>query len=371
MRLGTERARAPLRIACIADLHLHNHRYAGGEVVAGVNDRCRAVLAAVEAAAAKAREEGCSALIVLGDVFDTPRPLPQQLVAFHEAFGTFLGRVILLVGNHDRVSDEPGDHALGPLVPWATVVERPRLLDFGLESVLCLPFDTRPVLEWLPGELTRHAGARVVCGHFGLYERAQLSAQPWLAEAHDAVAVEDLAPLLAECGVEQLAVGNYHGARSWSLCGVQLLQVGALVPTGWDNPGQRGYGGVQVIELGCKPHRHELPGLRFVVVHSEAELAQQQHEARVVGNQLHVDWRCAPEEFLAAQLVAERGRETGTRIEVHVERKHAERRALQAAVAARSTSSLGEAASAYVMSQAFTEVEPSRVLGHVRRFLGV
>lgn len=357
-----------MKVGCLADLHVHNHRYAGGEVEAGINERCRAILDTVRFAAQAAEDVGCAALVVLGDVFDTPRPLPQQLVAFRQALEPFSGDITLLVGNHDRVSEQDGDHGLGPLrASGVRVVERPTRLEF---DALALPFHARPVLEWLPGTL-EVSSAPMVFGHFGLYEKSQLAAQPWLAESHDAVAVEDLAPLLKAHGVEQLAVGNYHSAQSWVLDGVRLEQVGALVPTGWDNPGQRGYGGLSVLELGKAPHRHELPGLRFVVVTSADELAREQRDAALVGNQLHVDWRCVPEDFLAAQLTAEREGSPSVHIKVHVERKHAERRALQAAVAARSQSTLAEAASAYVSKQAFTNVEHSAVLGHVRRFLGV
>lgn len=97
-------------ISFIADTHIANHRRFAGESRACINVRCHTTLNSLEQAVESAR----GTLVVLGDIFDTVRPEPQVIAAVQlalwETHTTFL-----LLGNHDMVSTQPGDHALGPL----------------------------------------------------------------------------------------------------------------------------------------------------------------------------------------------------------------------------------------------------------------
>jgi hypothetical protein len=53
---------------------------------------------------------------------------------------------------------------------------------------------------------------------------------------------------------------------------VSVTQVGALVSTGWDNPGREGYGGLAVWDGGVGPAEfHELDGPRFLATRGFAE----------------------------------------------------------------------------------------------------
>lgn len=367
-----------MKLGFISDLHVGNPRAHGGELSVGQNARCRQTLAVIGAAAARAQAEEVDVLVVCGDVFDTPKPLPQQLAAFRSTLlGAFKGDVFLLVGNHDRVSDKPGDHALGPLDGGQiTVIEKPLLtqLDGTRSDLLLLPFRAEPTLAWLPQALEVATPDCIVAAHFGIYERHQLGAQPWLAGG-GAVAIEDLWPLLTKARAHSLYVGDFHTGRTWEHFGLpHVIQVGALVPTGWDNPGLSHYGGLVVHDVLSGTSAHvELPGPRFIVVTSQAELASLLVPENLQ-HQLYVDWRTTPERFAADQAHAASLVEEGwaMAVDVHVDRKFAEERARAAAGAARSRETLEEAASAYVAELALPDgIARGRVLGHVRRLLGV
>jgi hypothetical protein len=361
-----------MKIAFVGDVHLGNHRLHGGELKLGMNERFRAVLEALRRALAWARHQQCTDVVVLGDLFDTPKPLPQQLTAVRDALREFPGDVHLIPGNHDRVSSEPGDHGLGPLHMgeglW--VYDRPEIIGDSTVEVLLCPFDARPVREWLPEALAGarwSQGERIVCGHFGLWERAQASSQPWLTNANDAVEVVEVAKILAAHSVQHLYVGNYHTHFHWTAEGVDLHQVGALVPTGFDNPGfEYGYVEVWPPVPGADAY---IPGPRFVVVGSERELEVALERAERYGCALYADWRVSPEEYVATTQLLE-GLNSGARVEVHVDRKFSKLRAAQAAGAARSSETLIDAVHQFVEKHPMPpHVDRERVLAHVRRFL--
>lgn len=368
-----------MKLAFVGDLHIANHRQYGGELEVGMNARCRAVLAAVAQAVAHANSQGCTDLVILGDVFDTPKPLPQQLTALRATLCEFQGAVHVIVGNHDRVSSKPGDHGLGPLAfegpegAQVTVYDTPSRIGDSQCSVLLCPFDERPVLEWLPAALELDvkpsrlkSWPRLVCGHFGLYQRQQTAEQPWLAGAHDAVEVEAVAQLLAAHDVKELYVGNYHTWGQWQAHGVTLHQVGALVPTGFDNPGWS-YGRVETWPS-TGPGITVVSGPRFVVVTSLEELEEKLEERGAC--QLFVDWRCSPEEFSEAQSQARRVEPGAVVIDVHVDHKFVKLRAAAAAGAARSAETLDAVVAAYVEKCALPpQVSRDNVMAHAKRFL--
>lgn len=375
-----------MKIAFIGDCHFGNHRQYGGELQQGMNERFRMTLRALSMALAWAAEQGCTDVVIAGDVFDTPKPLPQQLTAVREVLLEFSGAVHLILGNHDRVSELRGDHGLGPLSledigDGIVVYDRPAVIGDSTCRLLLCPFDARPVKEWLPKVLEQAcwgSGPRLVCGHFGLWERAQASSQPWLTNAADAIEVQEVAALLARHGVEELYVGNYHTHFRWTFDGVRLHQLGALVPTGFDNQGFN-YGRV---ETWPDDQRLLVGGPRFVVVASGAELGAAAARAEAEGCVLYADWRVAPEAY-EATLEAAAGTMTGESpieggpllplgsvVEVHVDRKFSKLRAAEAAGAARASETLIEAVHAFVQKAEMPpHVSRANVLEHVRRFL--
>lgn len=267
-----------MTLAFIADVHLGNARWRGGVSMSGINRRCAYVLDVLARAVALANERGASGLVVLGDLFDTSRPTPQVITEAIKAFAAAHGRVYALVGNHDQESGDDGDNALGPLgfAPSLNVVERPTVAWCGSAELWLMPFRNGAASEWLPAALDTLATAaesaaerrshalvaRVLCLHLGI---ADDTTPPWLQGAHDAIHVKELVALCKAHGIAQVFCGNWHERRSWVLDGVSVQQVGALAPTGFDNPGLQGYGTVAVWRPG-RVDCEELSGPRFVKV---------------------------------------------------------------------------------------------------------
>ena len=249
------------RIRFVADPHAANHKICAGVAVDGINDRCARVLDCLEQAA-KAGPPG-STLVVLGDLFDVDKPSPTILAETGRALRSGRNDVIALVGNHDQTSaptaDLDGEHALAPLrSSKLTVVDRPTLIPLEFADLIAVPFSPAVTPATLPGIIegllggTRATNAprvRVLCLHLGVWDK---STPPWLVGAHDAIAETDLRDIARTYRIAFVECGNWHNQRAWSPRngdGVHISQVGALAPTGWDNPGLVGYGGVDMIEV--------------------------------------------------------------------------------------------------------------------------
>jgi DNA repair exonuclease SbcCD nuclease subunit len=257
-------------IGIIADVHLANHRQMGGQTVAGLNLRARETAGVLQTTARLAQEAGCTDLIVAGDLFDTARPAPQLITAALDALRG--PRLTALVGNHDQVSSTPGDHALGPFgyaVDWE-VVDRP--LVFG--RLAMVPFERstdQPALDRLASVLASghlDPGALLVI-HAGIDDG---TTPPWLRGSPGSVELGALVDLCTRHGITAVCAGDWHVQRRWDVRGVQVAQVGALVPTGWDNPGLDGYGGLVTWD-GKTLRTYQIPGPRFLAVTSVDGLA--------------------------------------------------------------------------------------------------
>lgn len=261
------------RIAYIADVHVGNHEPLGGRSTAGVNERARMVLETIRAACAAANDAGCTDLMVAGDLMDTVAPSPQLLAATMDALLCFHGRRHLLLGNHEMVSTLLGDHALAPLgrMPNTTLWDAPGTFRLNADMLMVVvPFHPGPAAEWFgdaldaaldgaPTDVTQ----RCVVTHLGL-RTAEHRREPWAAAAHDAIDVELLAELCADRGIQTAYAGNWHGYWEESRLGVRLVQLSALCPTGWDNPGTAQYGWVHFWPVGEDGGRVQIPGPRFV-----------------------------------------------------------------------------------------------------------
>lgn len=254
--------------AVIADVHLANHRLLGGESRAGLNTRAREICAVLARVAELVAGDD---LVIAGDLFDTARPSPQLIAAALDALAG--ARVRALVGNHDQVSDAPGDHALGPLrhAGWA-VVDSPTSAGH-----VCLPYsrDHRvSTLDRLEALLAHrcHSEDALVVLHAGIDDGE--TTPPWLRGAPGSVPLDPLVELASRYGVRAVVAGDWHQQKRWERRGVQVAQVGALAPTGWDNPGLDGYGGLVTWD-GTTLATHQIPGPRFLATRSVRDLADQ------------------------------------------------------------------------------------------------
>jgi DNA repair exonuclease SbcCD nuclease subunit len=386
------------RIAFIADVHLGNHRLHGGRAVAGLNMRARLAVDSLTRACKRAKHEQCDTLVVCGDLFDSTRPEPQLVRAAADALCTFLdtdnpngevtGEVHVLAGNHDLASSDPGDHALGPIglsqnvwvhqAPCSVFPEHD-LGEHDLELLL-VPYRAGRTAEWLPGvvaQMSRKGNGkhRMLALHAGILDEKTAH---FLAGAHDSIEAAALTGLMLEHGIAFAAAGNWHDHRAWhDERGTAIVQCGALVPTGWDNPGLDGYGSLIVYDTGTRAwERIEVAGPRFITV--SGDLAREQYRDasdRVEPGRLFVRWK-APARLVgqcASTLIQDAvlygGLAGAEAVPDAADREAAANAAAQAARV--DAPGLDETVRAYVeqMTGLADNIDRAAVLEHVRRYL--
>lgn len=225
-----------VRAAFVADVHIGNHRRFGGPSAAGINTRCRDVLHALADAVREAERLEADVFVVLGDLFDTAKPTPQELAAVMKIFEESGLEIDVLLGNHDQSSATPGDNALAPLgfLHDVRVHEVPTVR----AGLILVPFQPGPANEWLPRALDALAPppGGTLCLHLGI---ADAKTAPFLRGSPDSITVDELQELCARWKIKAVFAGNWHDHRTWSFPDLTIHQVGALVPTGFDNPGER------------------------------------------------------------------------------------------------------------------------------------
>lgn len=273
-----------MKLAIIADVHVGNHSVHGGESTGRVNERCARILSALGEAVSKA--DGADALIVAGDLFDNDRPFPDQIQAVGRALAKH-SDVRVIVGNHDQHSTAPGDHAVAPLalVPSVTVVEEPACVQVGGVLVGMLPFYADP-LTFDP-----EPGTKVVVAHHGI---ADEKTPPYLRFGKGSVQTKDLFAWMQLHGVKVYVAGDWHEHKHWSKGDMHIIQCGALVPTGWNNPGQYGYGSVIFVDTeDMSWTREQVNGPRFVFAAGEDEVRKEVRRALKRGDTPFVRTTCA------------------------------------------------------------------------------
>lgn len=362
-----------MKIAFVADCHVGNHKRHGGTALAGLNARCRATVDVLTRAAKHARSIDAP-LVVLGDLFDTTHPEPQVIAAVQRALAGI--ETYLLMGNHDQFSTAKGDHALGPLDGFnmIEVVERPMVVDFANAEVWMVPFRPGDAREWLPEVLaTSFQNAfpikrpRVMGLHLGLIDE---STPEYLRNAHDAVSVELVNELCARYNIGYVVAGNWHMRRRWG----NVMQIGALVPTGWDNPGLGGYGTLAVLDTAAPPDEQlsfvELPGPRFVKTRTVDEASAVAEEAKRLLHQLYLQHVAPPDQLDATLGLL--GIPGVHAVEVVPDAKQAEAAARSAADAARSGETLAAALRGFVGEMQLDEgVDRDAVLRRAQGYLGI
>lgn len=372
-----------MKIAFMADLHVDNHRRMGGPTESGLNRRCRQVLGAVKRGIARALELGCSGLVIAGDVFDTVKPAPQVVAALQAVLDVEL-EIVIVAGNHDQVSTALGDHALGPLNPLVRVWERPGIAAIGGMEVVCIPFQPGPASEWFPRvleEVVRQPGAQgqIVALHLGLSTH---DTPAYMKTAHDQIPVHVLGDLCARWGLRAAFAGNWHGHRVFRVpdkahITVPLVQIGALSPTGWDNPGWDDHGALVIWDSGSQQVQVEtIPGPRFVKVRSGEKLDRQGvlGPAAERGDSVYV-WIVAGsrEELEAERSWLDTRKREGLIVDGEVSLDDVEVRvaARTAATVARSAETLETALAGYVEQMPVPEgVDRAEVLAVARKYLG-
>ena len=359
-------------IGILADVHCANHKRFGGPVQAGINRRCRQVLDALEVEVQRCKDRGCKGLAVLGDLFDTVNPPQQVVTEVQRILGSFGGMgVWVLLGNHEQVSDQLGDHALGPLAPVVKVVERPTwVMPWRDYQVLFVPFQPGHASEWLPAVLDEVTDGRHHNGiptamvlHLGL---ADDDTPAFLRGAHDAVTVTLVRELCAKHKIDACFAGNWHHHKVLSNSPL-IAQVGTLAPTGFDNlgldHGQIVYWDGQAMAV------EQVPGPRFLKVRAEEDVDLE----AASGCQVYVQIIADHEHIVAARAELGEALDEGLVCagEVVPDSKEVRAAAKKAAMVARSADTLDEALAAYVGDMPLEDdVDRAAVLERSRSYLG-
>lgn len=377
-----------MKAAFVADVHLGNHKRFGGEVSASLNVRCRLSLAAFNAAIDLAIKERCATLTVAGDLFDYARPEPPLIAEVQRALAKGRGQMemAILVGNHDQISTADGDHTLAPLAEFARIIEKPDWFDLsGSVDILTIPFRPGHAREWLPeairgiagsreaGSRSRAAGGtRLLVLHLGIKDDRTA---PWLVGAPDSIDVAILDELCEEYKIDFVFAGNWHDRRQWSLpkSGAFVLQLGALCPTGWDNPGIPNYGTVAIFddEADVPVAIHEVTGPRFVSVRTKKEAENAIREA-TKKYALFLSFDADPDDVadLSSYVATNLATKGLFAAEVLPNREVALTKAKSAAFAAKSSKNTQEALSSFVRAMPLPEtVSRNVVLQRSRGYL--
>lgn len=265
-------------IALVADVHIGNSKVFPGFFSRGLNARCWEKLGVLRAAVKRAQELGVEKFLIAGDLMDTVNPDPRMVAAVQDAFDDM--DVAILLGNHEMVSTATDDHSLAPLKPVADVFDFPASRVYGDVEVLYVPYQPGASGTWLAESLVRaiasraqgeHADScsavRVLVLHLGI---SDMGDSYWLDGSDDSVRVEVVEAHARANNIDYVIAGNWHRKKFWDRGDVKILQVGALVPTGFNNPGLEGFGGMAIIDKdGLRVE--EIPGPRFVKVTGDQE----------------------------------------------------------------------------------------------------
>lgn len=358
-----------MKLAMVADVHLGNHRRFGGEMSSGLNSRFRQTLAVLKDAMDEAVRQDAEGFAVLGDLFDTSKPTPQEVAAVMDLMHARRElHFHLLLGNHDQVSESPGDHALQPFRYLAnvSVYEKPTIA----HDRLFVPFRTGAAKDWLPG-VARVMQPRSLLLHLGVSDD---ETPPFLRGASDSIHYITLHEVMCASGADSAFAGNWHNHQTWRVhtgdgTVSQIVQCGALVPTGFDNPGAD-YGNVIFHEIGSAPTVTQISGgPRFhSAVYEETDLSA----LPIAGCRNYVRLRARPKHVKQAQaeLKAMQDDAVIEAFEVLPDREAVSATAKITARAARSAATVDEAIDAYVRRAAMPDtVSRDEVLGIVRDYL--
>ncbi len=142
-------------IACVADVHIGNHRQFGGPLIAGVNTRCRENLDTLAAAYQIAHDHDAAHMFILGDLFDAAKQPPPVIAATMEVLHRGALPTTIITGNHDQFSTAPGDHACAPLdfLSNVTVEDQPCVRTIAGYTVALLPYQPGEAGAWVPRTL--------------------------------------------------------------------------------------------------------------------------------------------------------------------------------------------------------------------------
>lgn len=341
-------------VTFVADPHIANFLQWGGKIERGLNQRCRDSLQTLRNAVVVANQHK-GALAILGDLYHTTNPEPQIEAEVQRILHS-ADDVYTLKGNHDSVSSDRGDHALGPLAPVARIIETPGVGRIpGVCDLWCVPYKPNRPETWLAGAMQEiastvkdHPYPRVLIVHMGIYDE---NTEPFLRAAEDAVPVEVLTQLCFQHKIRYVFAGNWHWPQKWNYVlgndEVEIFQVGTLAPSRFTDDGLD-FGRAVTLRTGSEIQITQISGPRFLRLTNLADLRSR--IPAFAGNTVYVQLEVAPQDLdETRQFLANletQGRIRGWR--ALADRKAAQATAKQAASSARSAKTLEKKVTGYV-----------------------
>jgi hypothetical protein len=206
---------------------------------------------------------------------------------------------------------------------------------------------------------------RLVCAHVGVSDERS---PKFLVGSHDSIDEKVFRKVLQSVGAHAAFVGNWHNHQVFH-GDPTIFQTGALVPTGWDNPGL-GYGCVAVFDSESgRAEIFSIHGPRFLKVSTTEEI--ESATAALLEN-LYVQAVVHPDEALAFQAILDEFKKDGKIVsgEVLADPRLAEESARMAAHVARSASTLDMAVSSWVREMPLdNNVSRENVLTRIKGYL--
>ncbi|MHC1572201.1 MAG: metallophosphoesterase [Methanosarcinales archaeon] len=143
-----------MKVAVVADLHLHNFKMFARTLPDGRNSRLKACLDAFDQVLRYCHRHDIRHLWFLGDYFNsrTSIEIPvyidgwNALRRFHE-----LGmNILMIIGNHDQYLKDSDLHSLCPFEEIAYIVSQPQVMNLSGQKIVCVPYtESESVAKWV------------------------------------------------------------------------------------------------------------------------------------------------------------------------------------------------------------------------------
>jgi len=127
-------------------------------------------------------------------------------------------KAYVILGNHDRQTQDDRDHACAPMVFTSVeVVSKNCAFRYGDLIVACAPYQPGVASEWLPHAMFEaksqgSSGRVILLTHLGIWDE---DTAPYLKGARDAVGIGQVRWLCDAHKVDAFVAGNWHHYRSW------------------------------------------------------------------------------------------------------------------------------------------------------------
>lgn len=276
------------KFGIIADAHVANHKRWGGPIEGGLNRRGRDCVRTVGRAAKEALKQKAEALFVLGDLFDGTRPSPPLVYATSVALGECGREVFIILGNHDKQSEQEIDHACASMALQSNikVISRPEVITRAAWDcdVGCVPYVAGDAKDWLTAGMARLSWGftkkrRAVFTHLGIYDD---HTPAYMKSAKDAISIGHARWLMDAHNVDALIAGNWHSAQKWSKDNRLVGIPGTVCPASFSDPQRHGV--LALYEsLSNAMDRVEICTPLFIKLDGVSELGTMLHSSPVSG----------------------------------------------------------------------------------------